>query len=363
LSKLSTQINDSSLGTGYEYLSNYFNLVVNEENDKIYGDHDLSSIFLSAIGEKWSPELEEKFESYKKLLVNRGYFNDVKEGTKEYEERLNKARDRFYEKYSPKKGTNENNNETETETTTQEHAPPKPAREFKKDVSDEFKAGAEALKTKGNDFFKAGDYNNAIKSYSEALELFSNPIYFCNRGISYTKLSRNTEALEDFESCLELDPTYVKAYDKLGCTYMQLGRFGEAINSFQSGLDLNPTEQDTLKNLRNHLNEAQERSGDMGGMGGGNNMPEGMPGVPDVEQMRDMFNNPQFLEQLGPMQEMMNNNPQIMNVAMNLMNDPNFQNMMQGMMSNPDLLNMFGGMMGGMGGGQGGQGGGQGGNQ
>jgi len=354
LKKLSTQKNDSSLMTGCEYLSNFFNLQVNDENDKIYGDHDLTSIFLNAIGEKWSPELEEKFESYKKLLVNRGYFNDVKEGSKEYEERLQKARDRFFEKYSPKKSNNNDDggNETETQTststttgqTTDQPQTERPARVFKQNVSDGEKSNAEVLKVKGNEFFKAGDYDKAIISYSEAIEIYSSPIYYCNRGISYNKLSKNSEAVEDFLCCLELDPSHAKAYDKLGLTYMQMGRFEEAINSFQNGINLNPTDQDLLKNLQIHLAEAQERqSGDMGGMGGG------VGNDVNFDQMRDMFSNPQFLEQLGPMQEMMNNNPQIMNAAMGLMNDPNFQSMMQNMMNNPELLNMFGGM-GGMGG-------------
>jgi len=344
LKQLAETRNDTSISTAVEYLKTGFDLQFNEDNNEKYGSFDLSEIFLTAIGEKWLPELEQKFESYKQLLVDRGYFKDVKEGSKEYEDRLHKARDRFYEKYSQDENTKKTNqtnenqinenqvNENQTETTTV--SPPKL---FKIDVSEKDKQDAEALKIKGNELYKAQDFENAIKCYSDAIDIYSSAIYYCNRGTSYSKLLKFNEALEDFKNCLELDSTYIRAYDRLGCTYMKLGNLKEAITTFKVGLEHEPSNNDLI----NHLTEAQQQSEeDMGGMGG-----PGAPGMPNMEQMQEMFNNPQFMENMGPMQQMMQDNPQIMNMAMNMMNNPNFQQAMQDFMTNPSIANMFTGMM------------------
>jgi len=348
LKKYAESNNDTTLQTGVEYLVTGFNLEINEENNAKYGEHDLQAIFLNSIGEntttpiqkKWSSELESKFEVYKNLLSSKGYFKDVQLGSKEYEERLNKARDKFFDKYSQdeKKKTESVKNETETVKT-------EPPKVFNTNVSDENRLKAESLKNKGNDSFKAQDYKNAITFYSEAIEIYSNAIYYCNRGTSYGKIGEHKNALDDFLACLQLDPNYVRGYDRLGCTYMKLNQLQEAINCFQSGLKIDPNNQD----LKSHLVEAQEQSeGDLGGMGnqggvpGQGNLPPG--GMPSMEQMQEIFNNPQMMENMGPLQDMFQNNPQIMDVAMNLMNDPNFQQSMMNMFNNPQLTNMFGQM-------------------
>jgi len=39
---------------------------------------------------------------------------------------------------------------------------------------------------------------------------------FANRGTCYIKLLEYPHAIKDFERCLEIDPSYVKAYAKKG---------------------------------------------------------------------------------------------------------------------------------------------------
>jgi len=197
-------------------------------------------------------------------------------------------------------------------------------------------------------FFKNQDFENAIKYYTEAIEIYSNAIYYCNRGTSYGKIGQQNEALEDLMICIELDPKYVRAYDRLGCTYMRLNNYQEAVKVFQEGLKIDPNYQD----IKTHLQEARQiLEGDMGGMGENQ-----MPNMPNVEQLQNMLGN-----MGGPMQEILNN-PQVMNMTMNMMNDPNFQQTMMNMMNNPGMAELFSQMMGGQGG-QGGQGGGEGGHQ
>jgi len=50
---------------------------------------------------------------------------------------------------------------------------------------------AERAKLKGNEAFKAGRYMDAIKAYSEALQLQPNhPVYASNRAMAYLKIFR-----------------------------------------------------------------------------------------------------------------------------------------------------------------------------
>lgn len=44
----------------------------------------------------------------------------------------------------------------------------------------------------------------------------NNAVYFCNRAAAHSKLGNHQAAIEDCNRALELDPTYSKAYGRLG---------------------------------------------------------------------------------------------------------------------------------------------------
>jgi len=164
------------------------------------------------------------------------------------------------------------------------------------------------------------------------------------RVIRMLLMYKHDDAIADYTKCIELDPKYIKAYDRLGYTYLQQQKVNEAIDTFNKGLEIDPTNQD----LQKHLNQATEQAeDDMGGVGGQNNNNAGMPGgfPPNLNMgnVQEMLQNPNFMQNLGPLLQ----NPEIMNMTMQLMQDPNFQNMMGNMLNNPNLANLFGGMGGG----------------
>lgn len=86
-----------------------------------------------------------------------------------------------------------------------------------KAVSAEDKANAEKLKAAGNTQMTAKSYDSAIDSYTKAIDLdASNPVYYSNRAAAYASKGDHASAVMDSEKAIEVDPTFVKAYSRLG---------------------------------------------------------------------------------------------------------------------------------------------------
>ena len=65
---------------------------------------------------------------------------------------------------------------------------------------------AEAKKNEGNEALKAGEVDQAIQLYTEAIELCKNEGMFTNRAMAYIKQRKYKEALFDCEQALYLNP-------------------------------------------------------------------------------------------------------------------------------------------------------------
>lgn len=59
-------------------------------------------------------------------------------------------------------------------------------------------------------------YEEAVQLYTRALALQPSAIYYCNRAAALIKLHRCEEAIEDCNLALIIDPTYVKAFSRMG---------------------------------------------------------------------------------------------------------------------------------------------------
>ena len=69
----------------------------------------------------------------------------------------------------------------------------------------------EVLKTRGNNALTTGDFAEAIKCYSEAIELDpSNHVLFSNRSAAYLKQAKYPEALKDAEQTISLKTDWPK---------------------------------------------------------------------------------------------------------------------------------------------------------
>lgn len=91
-------------------------------------------------------------------------------------------------------------------------APPKQATPTAED-----KTNAEKLKQKGNSLMSGKKYDEAIQSYTEAINLDStNPVYYSNRAAAHSSRGDHLSAVGDAEKAIEVDPSYVKGYHRLG---------------------------------------------------------------------------------------------------------------------------------------------------
>ena len=79
------------------------------------------------------------------------------------------------------------------------------------------KAEAEKLKAKGNQFMSSKQYDAAISAYDEAIARDpTNAVYYSNRAAAYSSKGSHQDAVENAEKAIELDPSFSKAYHRLG---------------------------------------------------------------------------------------------------------------------------------------------------
>ncbi|KAI9300982.1 hypothetical protein BJ944DRAFT_272160 [Cunninghamella echinulata] len=96
-------------------------------------------------------------------------------------------------------------------------------------------------KEKGNKHFQQKQYQDAIKCYTEAIELDpTNATYFVNRAMAEIKLNRFLAAEKDCTKCISLQPNHVKALWRRGIARSGLGRPDEARQDFELALKIEP---------------------------------------------------------------------------------------------------------------------------
>ncbi|EHA8588492.1 hsp70-Hsp90 organizing protein [Cocos nucifera] len=103
---------------------------------------------------------------------------------------------------------------------------------------------AEEAKARGNTAFSAGRFEEAIRHFSEAIDLApTNHVLYSNRSAAYASLNRYAEALADARKTVELKPDWSKGYSRLGAAYLGLGSADEAVAAYEKGLGLDPSNE------------------------------------------------------------------------------------------------------------------------
>ena len=94
---------------------------------------------------------------------------------------------------------------------------------------------------RGNRHYHAGEYEDAVAEYTQAIALDSNiAAAYYNRGVAYIKLGKYAEAVGDLTQAIALDPQDAVAYNNRGIAYRNLGKYAEAIADYTQAIALDP---------------------------------------------------------------------------------------------------------------------------
>ncbi|MEQ9404997.1 MAG: tetratricopeptide repeat protein [Cyclobacteriaceae bacterium] len=88
--------------------------------------------------------------------------------------------------------------------------------------------------------FEQGDYNEAVKSYSELLVTDpGNTNFLYNRGRSFEELGLFDKASDDFEKVIKTDPKHANAYLSLSKISYEVKNYGKALLYASSAIKYN----------------------------------------------------------------------------------------------------------------------------
>eukprot|EP00998_Keelungia_sp_KM082_P002165 NODE_1261_length_1405_cov_61.541471_g1250_i0.p1 GENE.NODE_1261_length_1405_cov_61.541471_g1250_i0~~NODE_1261_length_1405_cov_61.541471_g1250_i0.p1 ORF type:complete len:414 (+),score=107.26 NODE_1261_length_1405_cov_61.541471_g1250_i0:78-1319(+) len=240
----------------------------------------LETLIGEALEKKGSTETDsvtqEKLNEFIQILKQKGYFDNLVEGSPEYQEKYETAKKKFQQRNNPYAGLT-----------------------------------AEQLKTQGNEKMTAGNFREAAQFYTKAIEADpTSAVYFCNRAAAFLHLKENRKALTDCERATSLNPGYGKAWDRYGTALFYEQRYPEAVEKYKRAVELEPGNQ----SYKDDLKAAEDKEKEAGASGA-----PGFPGMPGMgaggfPDMGAMFNNPAFMDMANTIMQ----NPQFSDMVSNL---------------------------------------------
>ncbi|KAH7863951.1 hypothetical protein Vadar_023927 [Vaccinium darrowii] len=174
---------------------------------------------------------------------------------------------------------------------------------------------ADEAKAKGNAAFSAGNYDDAIRHFTTAIELSpDNHVLYSNRSAAYASLNQFTEALSDAQKTVELKPDWPKGYSRLGAAHSGLHNYSDAVSAYKKGLELDPNNEGLQSGLKDARSAASKSRGPPS-----SSSPFG-----------DMFSGPEMWAKLTA-------DPS----TRPYLQQPDFVSMMQDIQKNPSNLNLY----------------------
>ncbi|KAE8658494.1 Hsp70-Hsp90 organizing protein 1 [Hibiscus syriacus] len=103
---------------------------------------------------------------------------------------------------------------------------------------------ADEAKAKGNAAFSSGDFNTAVKHFTDAINLSpTNHVLYSNRSAAYASLHQYDVALSDAKKTVDLKPDWSKGYSRLGAAHLGLHQYQEAVSAYKKGLEIDPNNE------------------------------------------------------------------------------------------------------------------------
>merc|ERR1712166_904732 len=165
-----------------------------------------------------------------------------------------------------------------------------------------FTMAAQECKAKGNKDFQAGNFEEAVKHYTDAIGHDANDhVFYSNRSACLSSLNRYDEALSDANKCIELKPDFAKAYSRKGAALHGAGKLQEATAAYEDGLKIDPNNAA----LKSGLADVKS-AGDQQGQASILNMfmsPEGQAKLASDPETAAYMQDPQFMQMLQMCQQ------------------------------------------------------------
>lgn len=124
-----------------------------------------------------------------------------------------------------------------------------------------------STKEEGKEAFNSGNFEEAYKLYSKALEIDScnriaNAKLYFNRATTSYKLDKPEDVIDNCDKALELDPTYTKALLRRAKTCMEAEKFEDAVRDYEklvSGDARNREFRNLLKDAKFQLKKSKRK--------------------------------------------------------------------------------------------------------
>ncbi|XP_034461965.1 stress-induced-phosphoprotein 1 [Hippoglossus hippoglossus] len=117
------------------------------------------------------------------------------------------------------------------------------------------------LKDQGNKALSAGNIDEAVRFYTEALALDpSNHVLFSNRSAAYAKKGNYENALQDACQTIKIKPDWGKGYSRKAAALEFLGRLEDAKGTYHEGLRQESNNQQLKEGLQNIEARLAEKS-------------------------------------------------------------------------------------------------------
>lgn len=124
------------------------------------------------------------------------------------------------------------------------------------------------LKEEGNVQFKKGDYIEAESSYSQALQMCPScfqkdrSVLFSNRAAARMKQDKKEMAISDCSKAIQLNPSYIRAILRRAELYEKTDKLDEALEDYKSILEKDPSvhqAREACMRLPKQIEERNER--------------------------------------------------------------------------------------------------------
>ncbi|KAG9490245.1 hypothetical protein GDO78_005895 [Eleutherodactylus coqui] len=116
-------------------------------------------------------------------------------------------------------------------------------------------------KEKGNNYFKAGNYDEAVQSYTRGMNADPyNAVLPTNRASAFFRLKKYAVAESDCNLAIALNRNYFKAYARRGACRMALKNFQGAKEDYEKVLEMDPNNFEATNELKKIALELQSSS-------------------------------------------------------------------------------------------------------